>query len=465
MNCTIVCERLPLLIGRAMRIAVLLFLTTGAVLATTPEAYLVTAASADLLRNDRVVRQLRRGTLLQGSPSRSQPGWLVISFSDQKYLARRRDFETFHERELAASRRISDHEVGIERLSAERTRTSTAVLSRRLARGKLRFDRFITFRIPSIETRTIQGSLEGPADVIDRQKAEGFGVHVENVRISQLEAEKRRRIPFRQYRLDVTYTIQRKGDSKKIRRMAKELEEENEALNTGLRDLDEKRRKLRQQHAIETWRLEFLRTRLEQFSETGDDILSRIFRTTGTTPTYADNRIVGEISADTLLLARSKSPDNSWISVQHGGRIVRCRASRLQNIESALLKLVKRISSIRSELNWQKLTLTRLETERKQLNQQTALIDFAVHEKPHGFVVNQVGEHARDIVYGVGEILTAPDRDKAVSQLARDVATITDQIDDARKVMQDRQHALDATQKKLNDLQGIIMDMIKGTEQ
>ena len=126
MNCTIVCERLPLLIGRAMRIAVLLFLTTGAVLATTPEAYLVTAASADLLRNDRVVRQLRRGTLLQGSPSRSQPGWLVISFSDQKYLARRRDFETFHERELAASRRISDHEVGIERLSAERTRTSTA---------------------------------------------------------------------------------------------------------------------------------------------------------------------------------------------------------------------------------------------------------------------------------------------------------------------------------------------------
>ena len=61
---------------------------------------------------------------------------------------------------------------------------------------------------------------------------------------------------------------------------------------------------------------------------------------------------------------------------------------------------------MRSELNWQKLTLTRLETERKQLNQQTALIDFAVREKPHGFVVNQVGEHARDIVYGVGEILT-----------------------------------------------------------
>ena len=448
-----------------MRIAVLLFLIAGTVLAVTPETYLVTAASVDLLRNDRIVRQVRRGTLLRGGPSRSQPDWLVISLNDQKYLARRRAFETLHERELAASRRIADHEVGIERLSAERTRTNAALLSRRLARGKLRFDRFITFRIPSVETRTIQGSFEGPADVIDRQKIDGFGVHVENVRISQLEAEKRRRIPFRQDRLDVTYTIQRKGDSKKLRRMVKDLEEENEELNTRLRNLDEKRTQLRQQHAIETWRLEFLRTRLEHFSETGDDVLSRIFRTTRTIPTYVDDRIVGEIAAGTLLLARSNSPDDSWVSVQHGHKIVRCRASRLQNIESVLLKLVKRIASERCEFNWQQLTLTRLETELKQLNQQTELIDLAVREKPHGFVVNQVGEHTRDIVYGVGEILTAPDRDKSMSQLETDVAAITDQVDDARQLMQDRQDALDDSQKKLADLQAIAMAMLKGTKQ
>ncbi len=465
MNCTIVCERLPLLIGRTMRIAVLLFLIAGTVLAVTPETYLVTAASVDLLRNDRVVRQLRRGTLLQGGPSRSQPDWLVISFNNQKYLARRRDFETLHARELAASRRIADHEVGIERLSAERTRTNAALLRRRLARGKLRFDRFIKFRIPFVETRTIQGSFEGPADVVDRQKIDGFGGHVENVRISQLEAEKRRRIPFRQDRLNVTYTIQRKGDSKKLRRMVKELEEENEELNTRLLHLEEKCSQLRQQHAIETWRLEFLRTRLGHFSETGDDVLSQIFRTTGTIRTYVDDRIVGEIAAGTLLLAQTNSADDSWVSVQHGRRIVRCRISRLQNIESVLLKLVKRIASDRCEFNWQQLTLTRLETELKQLNQQTALIDFAEREKPHGFVVNQVGEHARDIVYGVGEILTSHDRDKVMSRLAMDLAAITDQVGDARQRILDRQDALDSSQKKLDDLQTIVMAMLKGTKQ
>jgi len=448
-----------------MRIAVLLFLIAGTVPAVTPETYFVTAASVDLLRHDRVVRQLQRGTLLQGGPSRSEPDWLVISLNDQKYLARRRAFETLHERELAASRRITDHEVGIERLSAERARTNGALLSRRLARGKLRFDRFITFRIPSVQTRTIQGTFEGPADVIDRQKTDGFGVHVENVRISQLEAKKRRRIPFRQERLDVTYTIQRKGDSKRLRRMDKELEEENEELDTRLRDLDKKLSQLRQQHAIETWRLEFLRTRLGHFSETGDDVLPRIFRTTGAIPTYVDGRIVGEIAADTLLLVRAKSPDDSWVSVEHGHRIVRCRASRLQNVETVLLKLVKRIVSERCKFNWQQLTLTRIETELKQLDQQTELIDLAVREKPHGFVVNQVGEHARDIVYGVGEILTAPDRNKVVPQLATDAAAISDQIGDARQLMQDSQDALDASQKKLDDLQAIAMDMLKGTKQ
>ena len=448
-----------------MRIAVLLFLTTGAVLAATPETYLVTAASVDLLRNDRVVRQLRRGTLLQGVPSRSQPDWLIISLKDQKYLARRGDFETLHERELAASRRISDQEVRIERLSADRTRTNAALLSRRLARGKLRFDRFITFRIPSVESRIIQGSFEGPADVFTRQGTDGFGIHVENVRISQLGADKRRRIPFRQDRLDIAYTIQRKGDPKKVRRMVKELEEENEELDTRLLYLDEKRSRLRQQHAIETWRLEFLRTRFGHFSETGDDVLTRIFRTTGTTPAYVDDRIVDEIAAGTLLLARANSSDDSWVSVQHGGRTVRCRVSRLQNIESVLLKLVKRITSERCEFDWQQLTLIRLETELKQLNQQTTLINLAVREKPHGFVVNQVGEHARDIVYGVGEILTAPDRDKVISRLATDVAAITDQVGGARQLMQDRQDAFDARQKKLDDLQAIVMAIMKGTKQ
>ncbi len=448
-----------------MRIAVLLFLTTGAVLAATPEPYLVTAASVDLLRNDRVVGQLRRGTLLQGVPSRSRDGWLVISHNDQKFLARRRDFETLHEGEAAASRRITDHEVRIERLSAERTRINAALLSRRLARGKLRFDRFITFRIPSVQIRTIQGSLEGPADVIDRQTADGFGVHVENVQISQLEADKRRRMPFRQDRLDVAYTIRQKGDAKKVRRMVKKLEEENEELDARLLELDQKRRQLRQQHAIESWRLDFLRTRFGHFSETGDDILSRIFRTTGTTPVYVDDRIAGEIAAGTMLLARINAPDDSWASVRHGDRIGRCRVSRLQNIEGVLLKLVKRIASESCEFDRQQLTLLRLETELKQLDRQTTLVNLAELEKPHGLVVNQVGRHARDIVYGVGEILTAPDQDKLISQLATDVAAITDQVDGARQLLQDRQDALDARQKKLDDLQAIVMAMIKGTKQ